>query len=137
MRMRDFLLRACLLAILGFMLSGATNAQLTAPPSDNKDTASKPLGSIDLSNEIEGMSGRQLRARLITIQPGGHTAAHSHDGRPTLEYVVQGDVVEIRNGVEVMHHAGDMVASTHEVSHWWENRGTVPVLLLPVDVFKP
>lgn len=106
-------------------------------PADGKGASTKALGSIDLSTEIEGLSGRQLRARLVTIEPGGHTSAHSHKDRPTMEYVVQGNVIEIRNGVEVPHGPGEMVSATREVSHWWENRGTTPVVLLPVDVFKP
>jgi quercetin dioxygenase-like cupin family protein len=106
-------------------------------PSDAKGASTKALGSIDLSTEIEGLSGRQLRARLVTIEPGGHVAVHSHKDRPTMEYVVQGNVVEIRNGVEIQHGPGEMVIATREVSHWWENRGTMPVVLLPVDVFKP
>lgn len=99
--------------------------------------STKSLGTIDLSSEIEGMSGRQLRARLVTIEPGGHVAVHSHNDRPTMEYVVQGQPVEIRNGVEITHQPGDMVIATHDVSHWWENRGTTSVVLLPVDIFKP
>ena len=73
----------------------------------------------------------------MTIEPGGHGAAHNHKDRPTLEYVVQGNAVEIRDGVEIPHVAGDLVVAAPEVWHWWENRGTTPVLLLPVDVFKP
>jgi len=46
-------------------------------------------------------------------------------------------VVEIRNGVEVPHAAGEMVAAGNGVSHYWENRGSVPVVLMPIDVFKP
>jgi len=106
-------------------------------PTDSKGGNTKALGAIDLATEIEGMSGRQLRARLVTIEPGGHLAAHSHKDRPTMEFVVQGNVVEIRNGIEVQHGPGEMVMATREVSHWWENRGTMPVVLLPVDIFKP
>ena|SRR5438552_16519844 len=85
-------------------------------PSEGKGANTKALGSIDLSTEIEGLSGRQLRARLVTIEPGGHVAAHSHKDRPTMEYVVQGNVVEIRNGVEVQHGPGEMVMATRDVS---------------------
>ena len=35
------------------------------------------------------------------------------------------------------HCPGEMKMATNEISHWWENRGTVPVVLMPVDVFKP
>ena len=108
-----------------------------AGPSEARGVTTKPLGAIDLANEVEGMSGRQLRARLVTIEPGGHVALHSHKDRPTMEYVIQGQPVEIRNGIEISHQPGDLVIATREVSHWWENRGTTPVVLLPVDIYKP
>lgn len=127
---------ALLSLLLGTLLSGQALSQAVAPTSA-KGATTKALGTIDLAGEIDDLAGRQLRARLVTIEPGGHVAAHSHQGRPTLEYVIQGNVIEIRNGIEIAHGPGDVVAANHEVSHWWENRGSVPVVLLPVDVFKP
>lgn len=115
----------------GFVFSQA------AGPKDNTGSSTQLLGQIDLAGEIDGVQGRQLRARAVTVAPGGHLAAHSHKGRPTLEYVVQGEIVEIRNGVEILHQAGDLVVAAKDVTHWWENRGTVPAVLLPVDVVKP
>ena len=56
-------------------------------------------------------------------EPGGYAAAHSDAGKPTLEYVMQGNVIEIRNGIETPHAQGEMVIATHDVSNWWENRG--------------
>ena len=106
-------------------------------PAAEKGVVVKPLGDIDLASQTGDIAGRRLRARLITMAPGGHSAAHSHQGRPTMEYVIQGNVIEIRNGVEVAHGPGEMVMAPNEISHWWENRGTVPVVLMPVDVFKP
>ncbi len=53
------------------------------------------------------------------------------------EYVAQGTVVEIRNGVAVRHPAGSMVQGIKGAYHWWENQGSVPVVLIPVDVVKP
>lgn len=118
------------------VFSGNGFSQVSGPAAE-KDVVAKPLGDIDLASQIGDIAGRRLRARLITIAPGGHSAAHSHQGRPTMEYVIQGNVIEIRNGVEVAHGPGEMVMATNEISHWWENRGTVPVVLMPVDVFKP
>ena len=108
----------------------------TAAFTENKGTTSRVLGVIDLKDEVAGLSGRQLRARYITIAPGGHAATHSHAGRPTLEYVSQGHVIEIRNGVDVPHGPGEMVIATHDITHGWENRGTETVVLIPVDIFK-
>ena len=115
----------------------ATAAADVVGPSENKGTTSKSLGFIDLKGEIDGLGDRQLRSRYVTIEPGGHSAAHSHAGRPTLEYVAQGHVVEIRNGVDTPHGPGEMVIATHDISHWWENRGTETVVLIPIDIFKP
>jgi len=123
--------------IFGVAILTSLSFSQSAGPADSKGVTTKALGYIDLSSEVEGFAGRQLRARLITIEPGGRAALHSHKDRPTMEYVLQGNVIEIRNGVEVPHAPGEMVLATHDVSHWWENRGTVPVVLLPVDVFKP
>lgn len=106
-------------------------------PTDSKGVSSKDMANVKLDEQIHERTGRQLRARQITIQPGGHVAAHSHKDRPTLEYVVEGNVVEIRNGVEVPHSAGEVVLATAEVNHWWENRSDKPAVLMPVDVYKP
>jgi len=121
--------------LAGLFCAGALSQ--STGPTDSKGSTTKVLASIDLASEIDAITGRQLRARLVTIEPGGHTTAHSHKDRPTVEYVLQGTVVEMRNGIEIQHQAGDMVLGRHDVNHWWENRGTTPVVLLPVDVFKP
>ena len=109
---------------------------LAVAPTEGKGGSTQALGAINLGPEVN-LAGYQLRARSVTIQPGGHLAAHTHRGRPTMEYVAQGTVVEIRNGQPVEHQAGAMVQATDGVTHWWENHGTVPVVLVPVDVFKP
>ena len=122
--------------MLATTLAAVARSQAGAP-SESRGVTTKSLGAIDLSNEIDGMSGRELRARLVNIAPGGHIAAHSHKDRPTMEYVVEGQPVEIRNGMEIPHHAGDMVIATHDVSHAWENRESTPAVLLPVDIVRP
>ncbi|MCK9685289.1 cupin domain-containing protein [Scleromatobacter humisilvae] len=128
---------AIAVAVLGAITLAVVAHSQGTGPSEAQGVSTKSLGTIDLSSEIEGMSARQLRARLVTIEPGGHIALHSHKDRPTMEYVVQGQPVEIRNGIEIPHQPGDMVIATRDVSHWWENRGTTSVVLLPVDIFKP
>lgn len=117
------------------VVSGIAYSQLSGP-TDSKSSTTKSLGSIDLTKEIEDISGRHLRARTVTIEAGGHGAVHSHKGRPTLEYVLQGNIVEIRNGVEIAHGPGDLVVATGGVNHWWENRSSSTAVLMPIDVFK-
>ena len=41
------------------------------------------LATVDLGPEIEGMAGRQLRMRMVTIEPGGvFGPIHDHKDRP-------------------------------------------------------
>ena len=113
-----------------------TTSMLAAAPTENKGVSSKLLSGVELGGEVN-LPGYQLRARAVTIEPGGYTAAHVHQGRPTQEYVAQGTVVEVRNGKPIRHVAGTMVQGVNGVHHWWENHGREPVVLVPVDVFKP
>ena len=45
------------------------NSDQVAP--DAKGVTVKLLATLDLGTEIEGMAGRQLRMRMVTIEPGG------------------------------------------------------------------
>src|SRR5687767_13393728 len=98
----------------------AMRTVLATPPTQNQGVSVTLLSTVDLAGEL-GLAGYQLRARAVTIQPGGHIAAHGHDGRATQEYVAQGTVVEVRNGQPVVHRAGTMVQGVKAVHHWWEN----------------
>jgi hypothetical protein len=45
------------------------------------------LATVDLDGEIEGMEGRQLRMRMVTMEPGGvFGPVHDHRGRPGIVY---------------------------------------------------
>ena len=50
---------------------------------ETKGVAVKLLATVDLGPEIEGMAGRQLRMRMVTIEPGGvFGPIHDHKDRP-------------------------------------------------------
>jgi quercetin dioxygenase-like cupin family protein len=114
----------------------ASRPILTTAPTQAVGSTTQALGTIELGPEVN-LAGYQLRARALTIAPGGHLAVHTHQGRPTQEYVAQGTVIEVRNGQRIEHKAGSMVQANNGVTHWWENHGNVTVVLVPVDVFKP
>lgn len=60
---------------------------------ETKGVAVKLLATVDLGPEIEGMTGRQLRMRLVTIDPGGvFGPIHSHKDRPGTVYILQGNL---------------------------------------------
>ena len=58
------------------------------------------LATVDLGPEIEGMAGRQLRMRMVTIEPGGvFGPMHDHNDRPGIVYILQGTITDHRTGV--------------------------------------
>ena len=94
------------------------------------------LSSIDLEGEI-GVGGRQLRTRRLVVQPGGIVPVHSHKDRPALIYVVSGSITEHSSacGAPIDHKAGEISREADGLSHYWENHGKVPAVLLSSDVF--
>ena len=94
------------------------------------------LGSIDLGKEKAKISNRELRFRKLVIEPGGIVPWHSHDDRPALIFVQQGEIVEYASdcAAPIVHKTGDVRAETQGTSHWWKNLGEVPVILYVGDV---
>ena len=109
-------------------------------PKESKGIASiDPLGIIDLGGEFPAMEGRQLRARIFTIEPGGVVGIHTHEQRPGYAFIVSGRIVEHRNDQTdpLTRHAGDISIEKAGVTHWWENSFSEPVRALVVDIFTP
>jgi quercetin dioxygenase-like cupin family protein len=108
-----------------------------APPTENKGVKSDSLTSIDLGPEIDGMQGRQLRLRLVTIEPGGMVRLHSHKDRPTVVHLLQGTLtVHPEGGASIEHKEGESWSEGKETTEWAENKGTKPVVLIVADIFK-
>jgi quercetin dioxygenase-like cupin family protein len=123
---------------LGFALiafSGSANGQQAAPPA-TKGVTITPLAAVDLGPEIEGMAGRQLRMRKITIEPGGFFALHSHKDRPGTVYILEGKITETRNDVTKEYGPGEVWFENKETNHRVENKGTTPATIIAVDIFK-
>ena len=109
-----------------------------APPTENKGVKYDALATIDLGPEIDGMQGRQLRLRLVTVEPGGVIAVHSHKDRPAVVRVLEGTLTEHREGGGGKEYqAGESWAEGKETTHWAENKGTKPAVLIVGDIFKP
>ena len=138
---RNRLGRLVLFLLASVLLSGPTPGQertaSQAPPTENKGMKAPVLTSLDLGPEIDGMQGRQLRMRLMTIEPGGVIAIHPHKDRPSVVYLLHGNWTEIREGGEVREHKeGESWAEGKATTHWAENRGAVPAVAVVVDIFK-
>jgi quercetin dioxygenase-like cupin family protein len=96
------------------------------------------LGSIDLEKQPAHIRDRELRFRKLTIAPGGIVPWHSHDDRPALIFVQQGEIVEYASNCAepIVHKAGDLRPEVYGTSHWWKNLGTETVILYVGDVRK-
>jgi quercetin dioxygenase-like cupin family protein len=96
------------------------------------------LGSINLEKQPANIRDRELRFRKLTIEPGGIVPWHSHDDRPALIYIQQGEIVEYASNCAepIVHKAGEIRPEVSGTSHWWKNLGKEPVILYVGDVRK-
>lgn len=111
-------------------------SDLANAPTMPKGVSDDVLGSINLGPEI-GVDGRQLRTRRLVVQPGGIVPVHSHKDRPALIYVVSGSITEHSSacGAPIEHKAGEISREAEGLSHYWQNHGAEPAVLLSSDVF--
>lgn len=113
--------------------------EFTGPAETSGIASIEALGLVDLGAEFSAMTGRQFRARVFTIEPGGIVGIHTHDQRPGFAYILSGSIVEHRNDTDgaIQHEAGSIAVERSGVSHWWENISDAPVRALVVDIFTP
>jgi quercetin dioxygenase-like cupin family protein len=107
-----------------------------AAPETNGVTV-KLLATLDLGPEIEGMAGRQLRMRMVTIEPGGvFGPLHDYKDRPGTVYILQGTITDHRDGVATEYCPGVGWSEDKDTLHWLENRGTTPAVEVSVDIVR-
>jgi quercetin dioxygenase-like cupin family protein len=95
------------------------------------------LTELDLGPEIEGLAGRRLRMRMVTMEPGATFGpVHDHKNRPGIVYVLQGTITDHRDGVATDYGPGLGWPEDRNTLHWLENRGTVPAVEISVDIVK-
>ncbi len=109
-----------------------SNGQVTP---ERKGVKVELLATVDLGAEIEGMAGRQLRMRKVTIEPGGAFGPiHDHIGRPGLVYILQGTITDHRNGIAREYGPGVGWPEDRNTLHWLENRGKTAAVEISVDI---
>ncbi len=111
------------------------NKNQAAP--ESKGVTVKLLSALDLGLEIQGMTGRQFRMRMVTIEPGGvFGPIHDHKDRPGMVYILQGTITDHRDGVAKEYGPGVGWPEDRNTMHWLENRGTTPAVEISVDIVK-
>jgi quercetin dioxygenase-like cupin family protein len=104
---------------------------------ETQGVAVEVLATVDLGPEIEGMEGRELRMRMVTIEPGGvYGPVHDHVDRPGLVYVLQGTITDHRDGVATDYGPGVGWPEDRNTLHWLENRGDVQAVEVSVDIVR-
>lgn len=95
------------------------------------------LRAFDLGPEIEGMTGRQFRMRMVTMEPGAvYGPVHDHIDRPGMVYILQGTITDHRNGVATNYGPGVGWPEDKDTKHWLENKGTTPAVEISVDIVR-
>lgn len=108
------------------------------PPAANVGQSQEMLRSLELTGEIQSVQGRTLRMRKITLQPGGIQALHNHVDRPTVTYLLQGQMTYHQDGKpDVIVNPGGGSAEGRTTAHWGENTGKVPAVWIAVDIPTP
>jgi quercetin dioxygenase-like cupin family protein len=120
---------------LGLSVGYALGQQ--SPPTDYKLVTEEVLAGIDLTREIDSVQDRELRLSKAVIEPGGHVALHSHQGDPTIVYMLSGVLTNHHdNGITEEFRPGHVFAEFGPRSHWVENKGSAPVIFIVANIHR-
>ena len=98
-------------------------------PTETQGQSAVELRSLDLSGELDSVAWRPLRMRKFTLVPGAIGGLHHHKDRPTITYLLEGEVIYHQEGkTEQVVHPGGGVAEGRATTHWVQNRGSVPAV---------
>ncbi len=114
-----------------------TNLLIDAP-TKSSGVRTEVLSQFSLETEKIKLIGRKFRIRNIIIKPGGHVLLHSHDDRPALAMITQGEVIEhVNNCLEpVFFKTGEIIQERKGITHWVENHTDNIAILTVSDIFN-
>lgn len=78
-----------------------------------------------------------LRTRRLTIAPHGIVPTHEHEDRPSIVFVVEGELIEHSSlcSVPIHHKAGEWTPEFGPGhAHWWENPTSRKAVVTSSDV---
>jgi quercetin dioxygenase-like cupin family protein len=123
-------------AALALSSAGFVRGQQTAP-TDYKLVSEKVLASIDLADEIDAVQNRELRLTRASLAPSGHIGLHSHQGDPTIVYVISGVLTNHHDdGTTEQFGPGQTFAEFGPRSHWVENRDAEPLNFIAANIHR-
>jgi quercetin dioxygenase-like cupin family protein len=121
---------------LALLAAGFVLGQQTAP-TDYYLVSEDVLAGIDLAKEIDSLKDRELRLSRAVVSPGGHIGLHSHQGDPTIVYLISGVLTNHHNdGTTEEFRAGQVFAEFGPRAHWVENKGSTPVTFIVANIHR-
>ena len=127
---------AFLFATIILLLTISHASAQQSGPTETKGMTAVETAASDLGPEIEGMQGRQLRMRVLVMDPGGTIAVHKQTDRPEVIYILNGTIAEYLNGSVVQRNSGDTWTAGKETTHGIVNTGAEPAVIVVTDILK-
>ncbi len=122
------------IGLLALAIAPSVTAQ-DAKPQQTKGVSVGSRSTLLLEAQIPALKGYALRLRTIVLEPGAVVGHHGHAKLPVVAYLLGGEYTEHRDGLpEIVHKPGEQWVEGADVSHWSENRGAEPAVLINVDV---
>ena len=95
------------------------------------------LAAVDLAKEVDSVENRELQVSRATVAPGGHIGLHSHQGDPTIVYVLAGILINHHDdGTTEEFRPGQVFAEFGPRSHWVENSGPTPATFIAANIHR-
>ena len=129
---------ATILGLASIQANAADQPMIKGAPTKHQGFKTVKKQLVDLDGQIPGMEGRQLRVRLLTIQPGGHIKVHKHTNRPAAFYVISGaTTITYGDGSTKRFPAGTTGYATVDTIHYHKNNENEPVVFVAADIIQP
>jgi quercetin dioxygenase-like cupin family protein len=149
MKFKTIVLPLATVSAIVSLLAGVEVAAAGSCPKDKVLTTPRSIESKDsVGVERETLSAVNLkgwrnvgdlflRTRRLTIAPHGIVPTHEHDDRPSIVFVVEGELIEHSSlcSVPIHHKAGEWTpefGTGH--AHWWENPTNKRAIVTSSDV---
>ena len=106
-------------------------------PTDYKSVSEQVIATIDLAPEIDSIANRELRLSRAVVASGGHVAVHSHQGDPTIVYILSGVLTNHHDdGTTENFQSGQVFAEFGPRAHWVENAGSAPAIFIVANIHR-
>jgi len=111
-------------------------------PGNLMDETVETLGALDLATalsereDLGDLTGLSLRARRVTVEPGGIVPLHVQPDRPNYFVVAKGNLTYYGADGTLTVGPSHTFEDFGDIPAWWRNNGAVAVELIAFDVVR-